>query len=571
MTIALFGPGGYSYSVQCVFQFNLYPKQLCTSRCVADSLTSARWYHYRHIRCFQSPCGIGPTGCDGIGPRVLRSCATSLCEPITFLFNTCITTSSYPKEWKKHKICPVPKKGDLSNHTNYRPISLLCTISKVLERIVYDKVISFVRPLISSQQFGFLKNRSCVTQLLSSFQIILDAVNQGKACDVVFLDLSKAFDTVPHNELLFKIWRLGITGSIWKWIASYLSIMRHFVSIDGHDSVELPVLSGVPQGSVLGPLLFLLYINDAPTSVTVAIPFHFADDSKLLHSVSNVSDCLMLQQDLESFEKWCAEWKLLLNCKKSSVVHFTSNRVESTHYPPYRVANSDLVTSENFCDLGILVSEDLSWSGHCAKVCSKAYKSLQLVRRSITSTSESLKRKLYLTLVRSHFAYCSQLWRPRLIRDIKKVENVQRRASRYLVGGHLSGYKERLVKLELLPIMYWLELQDIMFLVKNLKSPSDNFNILDYLQFIDGPSRSASRNLLRHKYSRTSEARHFYMTRITRLWNKLPGLDLSLAISTLRSKLYETLWCHFRTNFNQANTCTFHFLCPCPNCFLTNF
>ena len=152
-----------------------------------------------------------------ISPLILKHCATSLTLPLTHLFNTCIQSSSLPDEWKVHKIVPIPKCSDKSDVKNYRPISLLCIVSKVLEQIIYDKIIEFIHPLLSKHQFGFLKNRSCLTQLLSSFSYIVSSLDSKAPCDIVYLDFQKAFDTIPHSELLFKLWSLGITGPLWSW------------------------------------------------------------------------------------------------------------------------------------------------------------------------------------------------------------------------------------------------------------------------------------------------------------------------------------------------------------------
>ena len=227
-------------------------------------------------------------GPDNIHPQLLKSGCLALYEPtcIANLFSLCLNTSSLPDEWKIHKIIPIPKKGDLSDVRNYRPISLLSIVSKVLERIVFDKVLPFIGPKLSDHQFGFMKNRSSLSQLLLYFSDIFNSVENKRCADVIYMDFSKAFDSVPHQELLLKLWRLGITGPLWKWFKSYLLGRHHFVSIDQQfSSSSLPVLSGVPQGSILGPLLFIVYVNDITIPICHSSVYLFADDTKLIKSI----------------------------------------------------------------------------------------------------------------------------------------------------------------------------------------------------------------------------------------------------------------------------------------------
>ena len=226
-----------------------------------------------------------------------------------------------------------------------------------------------------------------------------------------------------------------------------------------------------------------------------------------------------LQSDLNNLYTWCSKWKLTLNMTKCSVVHFTKQPKQSN--ASYIINNHNLSESSHQRDLGIIITENLSWSSHYNLICSKAYRALNLIRRSIPqNTSVSTKKTLYVTLVRSHLSYCCQIWRPYQVKDIIQLERIQRRATKYIVPD--LPYKSRLIKLNLLPLMYWLELQDLYFFIKCIKDPPDNFNILDYVSFSTNNTRSASSNKLVPNFSYYRSSRHFYFNRIIRLWNKLP-------------------------------------------------
>ena len=505
-------------------------------------------------------------GCDCISPSLLRLCASAIFDSVTVLFNLSLSSGVSPHEWKVHQITPIFKSGDPHCINNYRPISLLCILSKVLESIVYSKIIDFIQKSLCLHQFGFLKNRSSVSQLLTSFSNIIQNCESGASTDQVFFDFSKAFDSVAHSILLFKLWRIGITGPLWCWFKNYLTDRQHFVQIDGFSSPLLPVKSGVPQGSVLGPLLFLIFINDIPDHISSSALFLFADDSKLQHIASSESDIQHLQADINSLVSWSKSNSLFLNSRKCATIRFSLSHVSEPHY---LIDNIPLCVPQSHRDLGVMVRGDLSWSDHYGHICSKAYCSLFLIRRSFSSSAHiSVKKQLYLSVVRSKLPYCSQLWRPHLKKDILLLERVQRRATKYILSDYSSNYKDRLISLRILPLMYWLELNDILYLVKALKFPSDNMPILQYISFTNSNTRSSGLNKLKHNYCRTSLSRHFYFNRIIRLWNKLPSIDLSNSILSIKHHLVTHLWNHFHTHFDPSNTCTLHFLCPCSLCFV---
>lgn len=191
---------------------------------------------------------------------------------------------------------------------------------------------------------------------------------------------------------------------------------------------------------------------------------------------------------------------------------------------------------------------------------------LHLLRRSFHSVKAvNPKKILYLSLIRSKVTYCSQIWRPNFIKDIKVLEDLQRRATKFILNDFSSNYKSRLICLEILPLMMFFELNDIMFFVKSVKFPSPTFNILDYVSFANFKTRSSS-SKLKHTLSSTTSSAHFYFNRLPRLWNSLPFIDLNQSLSTIKRNIKKVLWNHFLKNFNSDNSCSFHFCCPCTNC-----
>ena len=221
-------------------------------------------------------------------------------------------------------------------------------------------------------------------------------------------------------------------------------------------------------------------------------------------------------------------------------------------------------------DLGILISSNLDWTHHYNNLCSSAYKLLGLFRRTFSAQCpHSVRRLLYVMMVRSRFSYCSPIWRPHLIKDIRSLERVQRRATKYILQDYSSDYKTRLIQLDLLPLMYFLELNDLFFFLKTLKERSTSFDILDHVSFCEGKTRSSTFYKLKHTYTPNNSSRFFYFNRIPVLYNSLPPLDLSLSLSTLKSHIKSYFYEHFLNNFDPSNPCTFHVCCPCAKCYIS--
>lgn len=258
--------------------------------------------------------------------------------------------------------------------------------------------------------------------------------------------------------------------------------------------------------------------------------------------------------------------ELNFNETKCSTLHFIppgSNFCPHT----YNINGVPLSEEQSIKDLGVIVSTDLSWSLHLNTVIAKAYQQLGLIRRSFGNMSTTTtKTVLYLTLVRSKLTYCSQLWRPQYIKNIVQLERVQKRASKFMLNRPDIDYRERLIALNILPLVMWLELQDVLFFIKQVKQPTDRFNILNYVSFCSSDTRSSTLGTLKHIRSRLNKARHFYFSRLPRIWNRLPTLDLTLSITTIHHQLREVFWAHFTAHFQSDKICSYHISCPCSKC-----
>lgn len=248
----------------------------------ADNLSTIRLTIPEVIKALQDIDVNKAHGPDNIPGRLLKETAPEIASPVCRLFNLSLSLGKFPDQWKLANVFPVHKSDDSTLSKNYRPISLLCIISKCLERCVFNHCYTLISPQIYHLQHGFLRNRSSVTQLLQVYHEAIQALAKGKEVDIAYLDFAKAFDKVPHCALLNKLSRFEISGQLLTWFQSYLSRRYQRVALQGTYSDWLQVLSGVPQGSILGPLLFVVYVDDIPQCIKhdskVAI---FAHDSKL--------------------------------------------------------------------------------------------------------------------------------------------------------------------------------------------------------------------------------------------------------------------------------------------------
>ena len=360
------------------------------------------------------------------------------------------------------------KKNNREHAENYRPISLLPIVSKVLERCIFINMKQFLSQLVNDCQHGFLQGKSCVTNLLEVLDYIGTCLDNGGQVDMLYLDMSKAFDRINHKRLIRKLSNSGIGGNLLNWFESYLTDRRQRVTVLGVTSSTLPVTSGVPQGSILGPALFLLYVNDLPEADLSSRVAMFADDTKLFSAITSQEDVASLQADLVNLEHWSSQSGLFFN--QSKCKHQTITRKIVPLTSSYKLEDTKVTTTDCERDLGVWVSSNLTWKKQVCNQTSKANKSLGYIKRNTRFVkSTEARRMFYLALVRSHFGYATQIWAPQSIELINHLERTQRRATKYILNLPFSSdidYKSRLQLLHLLPICYWHEYLDLILFFK---------------------------------------------------------------------------------------------------------
>ena len=391
---------------------------------------------------------------------MLRFAVYSIASSLSNLFNQSLTTGTYPKEWKLARIVPVPKSDCPSTSvTGYRPISILSIVSKVLECHVKDIIDEFLAQScpISDCQWGFMHHRSSVSALIAVFHDWLRALDSGHEVCVVFFDVKKAFDSVPHAPLLEKLSEIGLNPYIIKWIKSYLTDREQFVVVDGSSSNPLQVLSGVPQGSVLGPLLFLIYINDVVWQISSSSKINlYADDIALYRTIYTPEDYDILQSDINAVNSCLASKHLSLNASKCCYLLLSRKRVHSIPPPNLTLSDTPLKNVSSYKYLGVLITSNLMWSSHVTNICNKSRRLIGILYRQFYKySSTDTMLRLYTSFIRPHLEYATVAWDPFLKKDIELIEDVQKFAlkvctkswdasySRLLETSHLPSMKTR--------------------------------------------------------------------------------------------------------------------------------
>ena len=347
-------------------------------------------------------------GPDNIHACFLKNTAREMAPMLTHLYQLSLTTAVLPKIWKEAYVTPIYKAGERTDPKNYRPISLTSLICKFMEHIICSQLMHHLdtNNILTECQFGFRSHHSCESQLLITIDDFAKAINNRQQIDVGILDFAKAFDKVPHSRLLYKLEYYGVTGNLLKWLTSFLSDRSQQVALNGVLSSRCNVTSGVRQGSVLGPTLFLVYINDIASIIQSKLHL-FADDCIIYRTINSPTDHAVLQQDFDTLTRWAKSWQMEFNVHKCNILQISNIHDKSTF--PYMMYNTPLKYVVEHKYLGVWLNGRLSWHSHISYTCHKVNRTLGFLQRNLKTCPTHLKEHAYKQMVLPLLEYCASI------------------------------------------------------------------------------------------------------------------------------------------------------------------
>ena len=467
-----------------------------------------------------------------LSSKLLKENANSLSYPISIIFNSMIAHGHYPDILKIACVTALFKSGDKLNPNNYRPISSLPIINKIFEKLIYTRLYSFFdkKKIFTKNQFGFLKNKSTSDAVNKFLDNIYSSINENSYFGAIFLDLSKAFDTVPHDILLHKLENYGVRGIAGGLIASYLSNRKQFVSINGINSSMSDMTIGVPQGSVLGPLLFLIYINDLPSCTSKLNSILFADDTTLYTSSKDVNHlCADLSSELLLVEEWLLSNRLTLNTKKTYYMIFSQRRVPTDTRVTIGSKVIDRQSSGKF--LGVILDDKLTFRNHIEHVTKKVSKLCGLFFKLKHMFPSYILIKLYYSLIYPYLTYCIHAWGSASPTQLQSILLLQKKLVRLLSNSEFLAHTKPLFQsLEMLDIYRLHEFYSLIHMHKCViqNNYPELRNDIQSLQISHGHDTRS--NKLRLPFCRSYMSRRGLLYKCIHFWNKLP-LDVKLSHS----------------------------------------
>ena len=491
------------------------------------------------------PTGKAP-GIDKISLRVIKNCLPAILPTLTSIINDSLVSGVFPSVWKNAEVTPIYKQGDHEKADNNRPISLLPILSKICERTVLNQFMTYLvsNDRLSMKQSGNRKWHSTETSLIHTTDMILSAIDQKKTTAVVLLDMSKAFDSISHKTLYNKLQDMGASKPVLDWFVSYLSSRTQVVRINTKISDPLPLASGVPQGSILGPMFFGIYVNDLPSTPKNCLTECYVDDTKLYMSFrpqDSGNSIAAMNEDLVSIRNWCFDNGLLLNHDKTKLIIYGSRQMIAK-LPEFRLSllGKELEPSEFVKDLGVILDKNLTFNEHIIKTVSSCVSALGQISRVKHAFRKDTLITIINSLVFSKLYYCSSVWANTTDTNIKKLQGIQNFAARIVCNIRKYDHVTPALKsLKWIPVKSNLYLRDSVMAYKCMTGLAPNYLCN---QFISRGSISGrvTRNSqqLNIPLCKTATGQKSFYYRIVSLWNAIcPKIKLSPSVSSFKRNL----------------------------------
>ena len=483
----------------------------------------------------------GSSGPDEINQKILKTVAAEVSLPLALLFAKSMRLSNIPDDWKNANVIPIFKKGSKVEPGNYRPISLTSVVVKVMERLLKERIIKHLlsNNLMKPSQHGFLPKRSTTTNLVTYIDFLTNELDKGQPVDVLYLDFAKAFDKVPHKRLIQKLKWYRLDMKVIQWIEAWLRDRKQRVIVNGVPSDWADVISSVIQGSVLGPILFTIYINDVDICLHPHVGFisKFADDTKVAKVINDESSAFEMQAIINNLGNWSRQWEMKFNLEKCCILHFGFNNQKYQ----YTMNGAVLQSESQQKDLGIIITDSCKPSEQCAAAAKKANQVLGRINRAFSCYTKDIMLQIYKVFVRPHLEYAVSAWSPWLKKDIEALEKIQRRATRR-VSDIRGNYPERLEQLDLTTL-------------EERRSRGDAIETYKYLHRIWNIDSSAlftlvdpERPLTRQQQSfmplivpraRLDIRKYAFSVRSAKLWNEIPSETREASSLNIFKNMYD--------------------------------
>ena len=486
--------------------------------------------------------------------KLLKLARSVISLPLAEIFNQSILTGIYPAKFKLAKIVPVFKDDDETLPENYRPISLLSIYNRIFEKLIYARLIKFISKnnILYNLQYGFRSKHSTQHAILDIVNTINSNMDSGKYTCGIFIDLKKAFDTVNHSILLAKLENYGIRGLVNTWFKSYLTDRRQSIEINNHISKEEKTLCGVPQGSVLGPLLFLLYINDIYKCSSEFTFYLFADDTSIIYANNDLRTLeSTVNLELAKVSEWLKANKLTLNIKKSNYVVFRPRQKIMPFVPQIKIFNpmsntQTILEIKDFVKyLGIMIDSDLSWKNHIDFICHKISKSIGIIAKLRHYIPRHLLLSIYHTLITPYLTYGISVWGYCAKTHLNRLLILQKRALRLIFFRRAREHAIPLfIKSNCLPIsfLFFQQLCHLMYDIHTQVAPINLLNQFTKIKTIHNyNTRSSSKECFAVKTSRTEKMKKSFTRIGVSIWNSIPKSLKSLNKSEYQNKIKKLL------------------------------